>query len=307
MNVKNLDLNLLTVFHAIYEARSISAAATQLDLSQPGMSHALKRLRHQLDDKLFIRKGNGVEPTVYAESIAEPIRKAIGFLETGLTPKPDFDPETSSRHFRIMMADFLEPLIMPGIMKRVSGNQNISFELVSPQSIKLETAILEGSVDLVTYLQADMMHEISVDPLFPVEPVLTFRSGHPIAQAAFPLLAHNKYRSITINMKSGAVQNLDKAKISQTVERDYFCLVHSLRSIPALLAESDCVAFIPKLFAQKMAPIYGLEYLELPIDILKQDITLNWHRKNDEDNALSWLRQTIKEIIAEKQVQAKLS
>ncbi len=299
MNIKDVDLNLLTVFHAIYESRSISAAAAELDLSQPGMSHALKRLRTQLKDKLFVRHGNGVAPTVYADSIAEPIRNAIIFLEMSLAPDEGFDPETSKRHFRLLLADFVEPLIMPALLKAVCANKNITFELLSPQALRTEDAILQGNADLVIHLQTDMMDEISVDPLFPIEPVISYRKGHPISQEPDTLAALTKYRSISPNMKPGAVQNFDKAKISQTVTRDYVCLVHSVRSIPALLAESDCIAFLPLLFAMKLAPRYDLEYLRMPIDVLKQDITLSWHRKNDTDTSMIWIRAKIQEIIEE--------
>lgn len=305
MNIKDVDLNLLTVFHAIYEARSISAAATQLDLSQPGMSHALKRLRTQLDDKLFVRKGNGVAPTVYADSIAEPIRNAINFLEMSLTPEKEFDPKTSTRHFRLLVADFVEPLIVPKLLQMLFDNRNITFELLSSQVVLIEDAILEGSVDLVAHLQADMMHEISVDPLFPIQVIPTFRLGHPLTHAPNPIAAFQTYRTLAPNLKQGAIKNFDKAKISQGYSRDYMCLLPSLRSIPALLAGSDCVAVLPKLFAINVAPIYGLGYFPVPFDILKQDITLSWHRKNDNDKALIWLRATIKEIIAGLEAEAK--
>ncbi|MDF3414655.1 LysR family transcriptional regulator [Sulfitobacter sp. M57] len=305
MNIKDIDLNLLTVFHAIYEARSISAAAVQLDLSQPGMSHALKRLRNQLDDNLFIRKGNGVEPTVYAESIAEPIRNAITFLEMSLTPKEDFDPKHSTRHFRLLLADFVEPLVMPRLLKLTFENPNVTFELVSPQSITIEDAILAGNVDMVVHLQAAMMHEISAEPLFPVAPILAFRKGHPIQQEANPLAALPKYRTISPNLKKGAVKNLDKAQVSQAVSRDYMCLVHSIRSVPALLTDSDCISMLPKLYVTQIAPIYGLGYFQMPFDVLNQDITLSWHRKNDSDAGLAWLRQTITDRVAELEVDAK--
>lgn len=305
MNIKDVDLNLLTVFHAIYESRSISAAAVELDLSQPGMSHALKRLRTQLNDKLFVRQGNGVAPTVYADSIAEPIRNAINFLEMSLTPEQDFDPKTSTRHFRLLLADFVEPLIMPALLQAVYANRNITFELISPQAMRIEDAILEGSADLVAHLQADMMHEISADPLFPIEPIIAYRLGHPIIQEPNTLAAIPKYRNVSPNLKPGAVKNFEKAKISQTVTRDYICLVHSVRSIPALLAESDCIAFLPMLFAIKMAPLYKLGYFRMPVDVLKQDVTLSWHRKNDNDKSLVWLRATIKDIIADLETEAK--
>jgi len=56
-SLRNLDLNLLIIFEAIYTAENISKAAKHLGVSQPTISNALTRLRNSLDDKLFIRAG----------------------------------------------------------------------------------------------------------------------------------------------------------------------------------------------------------------------------------------------------------
>ena len=46
-NLRSLDLNLLTVFEAIYEVGTVSGAAGRLALSQSATSHALTRLRRR--------------------------------------------------------------------------------------------------------------------------------------------------------------------------------------------------------------------------------------------------------------------
>lgn len=62
------DLNLFNVLVAIYEQGSITAAANQLCLTQPAVSHALGRLRELLDDPLFERQGRRMVPTGVAIS-----------------------------------------------------------------------------------------------------------------------------------------------------------------------------------------------------------------------------------------------
>ena len=47
-NLRSLDLNLLTVFEAIYELGTVSGAADRLALSQSATSHALSRRRDAL-------------------------------------------------------------------------------------------------------------------------------------------------------------------------------------------------------------------------------------------------------------------
>jgi DNA-binding transcriptional LysR family regulator len=300
LKISDLDLNLLVVFNAIYEARSISAAARELDLSQPGISHALKRLRTQLGDELFVRHGNGVAPTAHAETLSTPIRNAIALLETSLAPNDSFDPKTSTRHFRIMMADMAEPLLLPGFIAATQTNKNITFELVSARQSRLENAILQGQVELAVHMQVDMMHEIEAEPLFPIEAVLTHRRGHPLSDNDNPWPHLTDYRFLSINLKSDAVENLDKVKVTQSVDREYYGLVHNIRSLPALLQHSDCISFMPRLFAQHSAERFGLEFRAPPMSLTTQDITLSWHRKYNTDPSITWLRQLFHDIIAEK-------
>jgi len=55
MNILNTDLNLLKVFRALYEHKNQSIAAKQINMSQPAMSHALKRLKATFNDELFLK------------------------------------------------------------------------------------------------------------------------------------------------------------------------------------------------------------------------------------------------------------
>jgi hypothetical protein len=48
VNIRTFDLNLLRALHALLENCNVSAAARQLNLSQPATSAALSRLRHAL-------------------------------------------------------------------------------------------------------------------------------------------------------------------------------------------------------------------------------------------------------------------
>ena len=52
MNIKDLDLNLLRVFDAVYRVRKVGRAAELLDLTQPAVSQGLTRLRLLLKDGL---------------------------------------------------------------------------------------------------------------------------------------------------------------------------------------------------------------------------------------------------------------
>ena len=122
MNIRDFDLNLLLVFEAKYSSGNISRAADNLDLSQPAVSNALSRLRKQLDDPLFVRSGNGVVPTIRADEIIDPVRNALSTLQQSIGTTAEFDPQTSKRHFRLLVADPLEQIVMSRLLQSIGNN-----------------------------------------------------------------------------------------------------------------------------------------------------------------------------------------
>jgi DNA-binding transcriptional LysR family regulator len=94
------DLNLLVVFDAVMQERSVTRAGQRLGLSQPALSHALTRLRHMLKDELFVRAPKGMVPTPRAEQLAMPIRQALDGLQYSLEPIQFVRPKPRER-FRL--------------------------------------------------------------------------------------------------------------------------------------------------------------------------------------------------------------
>jgi len=87
MNWVAFDLNLLIVFDAVTQERSVTRAGGKVGLSQPAVSHALSRLRHMLKDELFIRTPDGMVPTPRSEQLAAPVRRAVSDMQIALEPE----------------------------------------------------------------------------------------------------------------------------------------------------------------------------------------------------------------------------
>ena len=105
MNIDAFDLNLLRVFSALMRERSTTLAGVRLGVSQSSVSHALRRLREQCADPLFVRTGEGMQPTAFALALAEPIDRAVELISGGLARTGAFDPATSDRRFELLLSD----------------------------------------------------------------------------------------------------------------------------------------------------------------------------------------------------------
>ena len=68
LDLRQIDLNLLLVFEAVYRTRNTTRAGEVLHLTQPAVSNALKRLRDVFDDVLFVKTANGMQPTPRADA-----------------------------------------------------------------------------------------------------------------------------------------------------------------------------------------------------------------------------------------------
>ena len=100
MHLKDVDLNLLRLFDAVYRSGSVSRAAEELDLTQPAASQGLTRLRGLLHDPLFVRGGGGVAPTPKAQRLAGAVHDALALLTEALNESAEFDPLASRKLFR---------------------------------------------------------------------------------------------------------------------------------------------------------------------------------------------------------------
>ena len=68
------------MFDVLYRTRSTTRAAQALNLTQPSVSNALKRLRELFDDVLFVKTADGMQPTPRAEGIAALIDEGFASL-----------------------------------------------------------------------------------------------------------------------------------------------------------------------------------------------------------------------------------
>ena len=83
--LRNIDLNLLTIFEAVYVHKGIVNAAKVLNLTPSAISQSIQKLRVIFPDPLFIRKGQGVTPTAFAmhlhEYISQGLESILGALD----------------------------------------------------------------------------------------------------------------------------------------------------------------------------------------------------------------------------------
>ena len=181
LNLRSVDLNLLPVFEAAYEERSLSRAAKRLAMTQSAVSHALSRLRMVFGDELFVRQTKGVIPTPVAELIYGRLRGALGVVRDSVTEARVFDPKTSTRRFFVGISHPLGPMIAVRISERLARaapGVSIAFSTRS-RPIDIEQAMLEGRFDAAVDWLVPEHGRFRELTLFEDSLVAMARDGHP--------------------------------------------------------------------------------------------------------------------------------
>src|SRR5690348_11458289 len=89
---RRIDLNRVRLFVAVYETRSVSLAAERLCVTQPTVSYGLAGLRRELQDSLFVRTRDGMEPTLQAKHLYCEFIEALSRIDAALEDSQHFSP-----------------------------------------------------------------------------------------------------------------------------------------------------------------------------------------------------------------------
>ena len=221
MNINSLDLNLLVAFVAIDRERNITLAADRVGLSQPALSNALARLRKILNDPLFVRTVRGMEPTPYAASIAEPIRKACELIDGALKIDASFDAARSSRTFSVFMTDIGEAVMMPRLLRHlqtIAPNVGINIESIPRRGI--QESMISGDVDLAVGLFEGLSGGFFEELLYRDEFVCIANTEHPTVKDTLSLQQFSTLPHVVVSSSGTAHEvGIERTIAKQRIKR----------------------------------------------------------------------------------------
>ncbi len=296
MNFETFDLNLLTVFDAVVQERSLTRAGRRIGLSQPAMSHALSRLRHMLEDELFVRTPDGMEPTPRAVEIAQPLRQALNEMRRALEPTA-FDPATSVRRFAIAVDNHAAVVLVPALFTAVSAAASaVRLDILPRGILDVVDRLDRGDLDLaIDAMEAPPERFVAV-PLLEEPVVMVMRQGHPaqgrpLSASIVAALPHLEISSIQLD--TGFV---DRWLAESGLTRRVVLRAPYISAAP-ILAQSDLVAILSRRIARVFVGNHPLRLCRLPFQTPSERMTMLWHRRLDRHPAHRWLRGVIQSVV----------
>jgi DNA-binding transcriptional LysR family regulator len=295
VHIRDLDLNLLRVFDAVYRQNSVSRAAETLGLSQPAVSQALTRLRLLLKDALFSRAAGGVRPTAAAETLAHSVQQAMLLLEAGLQAAASFDPKAARRTFRIHMSDIGEAEFLPGLMRRVRAQApDVRLETQQLEYAEIEEALDSGKID-VAFGYLPGVEKTEQQRLFMERYVVLARADHPLltARPSQAVLARLDY--VVVRHHTETAKVLDRLCLSAKVRLS----IPHFMVIPAIVGATDLAVVLPLRIARKFAAGGRCRIARPRWAIGEIPIALHWSRRAQGDPGIRWLRALATELFRE--------
>lgn len=299
MRLRELDLNLLVVFHQLLIDRSVSKAAENLGMTQPAVSNALKRLRGVLADDLFVRTSLGMDPTPYAVQLAEPVSHAIATLHGALNRHDHFDPATAHKRITVAMTDIGEIYFMPRLIERLlAAAPGVSVSTVRSRA-GLSEGMANGDVDLAVGLLPDLQAGFYQRRLFHHRYVCLCRKDHPITRCAMTQELFCKFGHVRIVAANTGHGEIDTFMQRAGLVRDIRLEVPHFVAVGHILQNTDLIATVPERFATSCAGPFGLTTVALPLPLPEIAINLFWHMRFNRDPANVWFRNLMFELFSD--------
>ena len=294
MELKDIDLNLLVVFNQLLVERRVSKVAENLDLTQPAVSNALARLRKLLGDELFLRTPAGMEPTPFADQLAESVTYALGMIHSAINQRTSFDPHSSTRSFTIGMTDIGEIYFLPTLMDRLRQEApGVSLSTVRNTAVNLKDEMEAGKVDLAIGLLPQLKAGFFQQRLFRQRYVCLFRKGHRLDKKKISLAEFSSAEHLVVVSAGTGHGKVDELLKRSGVDRNIRLTVPHFVGVGHILQATDLVATVPERLAQRLIGPFGLACVGHPATLPEVAINVFWHAKYHKEPANQWLRSLV--------------
>lgn len=295
------NLNLMLIFYTLYRERHLTKTADKLCLSQPAVSHSLKKLRTIFNDKLFLKTAEGMKPTPTAHQIDAVIEKGLFYFEQAISLKSDFDQESSNREFRIGLTDYMNQSVQPYLISHALRHApNVSFNILPAKLARIEesddvlrTKNLDIAIADLEYLPQGQNHDfLFEDRIGCIADSNLYGMGDSISMNEFTdnphiVLAHREDMPSLITEKL-ATLGLTRNIVAKTPY---------IMPMANILPETKLITCITESAAKTVCPGTSLKFYTLPFETTPFKVCLLWDIRKDKDPSIRWLRSLLKEFM----------
>lgn len=295
LNLKAVDLNLLTVFEAIMESGQLKRASEQLGMSQPAVSAALHRLRLTFKDELFIRTHRGMQPTPRAQAIYPRLREALDTIRAEVQGSRHFDAGNCNRHFRIQGGDYVEILFYAALMRRINTAAPGASTEILPLTLEglLSAPLKRGETDMAVHYSVPDDDELHCEQVLDDRLVVVARRDHPRFSGRISRERFFRESHIALLPDASGNSHLERFLNQPALGRDIKARVGQFSSMIPVLLATEFLCVMPERLANWFGERFPVAHCALPMDAPSLPVNLIWAHRFHDDLAHAWVREQL--------------
>lgn len=288
-------MNLLIYLDGLIRYGSATQVAEELNVTQPGVSAALRRLRALLDDPVMVRSGRHLVPTPKALSIHAQCFGALSMWRGITDGKPVTDMSQLARTYSILASDYVQYMILPGLVRELERLQSRAVVRVVPTSpYRRMQMVASREVDFAIGYYREAPDELRTRRLFEEQVVCVVRRGHPAAEA-LDLEAFSRCTHIGISSVGTGSYNdiIEQVLENHGVRRTLALMVPNYLVVPDLLLHTNHLVILPEGMARELARTLPLVVLPCPVPMPLLDTAIFYHNSTQNEPASRWFRDLV--------------
>lgn len=295
-----MDLNLLRVLTTVFETRSVTGAADRLCITQPSVSYALKRLRDELNDPLFIRNNLGMEPTLRAEQLYQVFKRTLGEIDRAVAETKSFDSFNSHHKFTLAMSDISEFFFLPFIYRHLQQQApNVSLDVVQLDTNSLEDWLMSGKVDAALCNRNGKLNNVLCDVLIQDQYVCLLNKHHPRIKDSLSMEAFLAEKHVMVSSQAGH-HHVEERVRQAGHEINVSLQVPHFSALGQLVSATESLTTLPASIAEMYIQTCEGKILPLPFEVPDVEVCLYRQLDSGDLAAKSWFCEQLIKICREK-------
>lgn len=292
-NLRSFDLNLLIAFDALMTYRSVTKAAQRLKVQQPALSHHLATLRVLLDDELFVRVGNYMQPTAKAEALAEGVAQMLAGAQALILAQEVFDPVRSDRIFHLGFS-CEELLILPELAERVrERGPGLRFMAQRVIGSAIGDELDAGRIDMGVGCYPPAAQRYGHVVLFEQQLACCYNPALIDAPKGIDRHGYLSGRHVFVSQQDDLQGCIGSMLTGQGHQLDIVLGVPEYLTALAAAVTAPLLVTLPMQIARQYASVFGLKTQLAPVELDLPPVSLIWARRVEAEPALTWLRAEI--------------
>ena len=289
VNIRAVDLNLLVILEQLLIQPTVSAAAEELEMSQPAASRALARLRRLFQDPLLVPCGRTLMPTPRAEELLGPLQRVLQETRRLINPA-SFVPEEADFAFRLYTLDFESLVFLPAFLNELKSRAPMIQVDIPPRVQDPIEELRQGRVDLVTGAPGSLAGDFHRRTLFEERFVAVTCGNHPRLRDGLTLEKYVELEHVMITTSGAPGGPVDDLLAERGLTRRVGLRLPHFLAAPLAVAETDMILTLPERLATRAAQWADLKIWELPLALEGFSIDLIWHERLHSEPAHRWIR-----------------